>query len=80
MREFGSKKSRTSPREGTRTQSRLRKATRQRRCPPRPSVRAEAAMETIFEDEFSLGDVDMEALVVAGVLVVGVVLLFVLVE
>ena len=38
------------------------------------------AMETIFEDEFSLGDVDIEAVLVVGVMVVGVVLLFVFVE
>ena len=37
-------------------------------------------METIFEDEFSLGDVDIEAVLVVGVMVVGVVLLFVFVE
>jgi hypothetical protein len=37
-------------------------------------------MQTIFEDEFYLGDVDVEAVVVVGVLVVGVVLLFVFVE
>jgi hypothetical protein len=37
-------------------------------------------MQTIFEDEFFHADVDIEAVVVVGVLVVGVVLLFVFVE
>jgi hypothetical protein len=80
MREFGSKTIRKSTRAETHAKSRLRKTTRQRRWLPRPSLRAEPAMQTIFEDEFYLGDVDVEAVVVVGVLVVGVVLLFVFVE
>jgi len=80
MREFGSKTIRKSTRAETHAKSRLRKTTRQRRCLPQASIRAELAMETIFEDEFFHADVDIETVVVVGVLVVGVVLLFVFVE
>jgi hypothetical protein len=37
-------------------------------------------MQTIFEHEFSLFHVDLEAVVVVGVLAVGVVLLFIFVD
>ena len=80
MREFGSKAIKKSTRAETHAKSRLRKTTRPRRWLPRPSLRAEPVMPTIFEDELCLGDVDIEAVVVVGVLVVGVVLLFVFVE
>jgi hypothetical protein len=80
MREFGSKAIRKSTRAETHAQSRLRKMTRPRRWQSRPSLRAEPPMQTIFEDEFFHADVDIEAVVVVGVLVVGVVLLFVFVE
>ncbi len=80
MREFGSKAIRKSTREERHTKNLIRKTTRQRRGLPRPSLRAELGMETIFEDEFFYADVDIETVVVVGVLVVGVVLLFVFVE
>ena len=75
MREFGSKVIRKSTRAQTHAKGRLRKTTRPRRWLPRPSLRAE-----IFDDEFFHADVDIEAVVVVGVLVVGVVLLLVFVE
>lgn len=80
MREFGSKTIRKWTGEETHVKNHMRKTTRQRRGRPRSSLRAEHAMQTIFEDEFSHTDVDIEAVVVVGVLVVGVVLLFVFVE
>jgi hypothetical protein len=80
MREFGSKLIRKSTRAQTHAKALLRKTTRPRRWLPRPSLRAEPALQTIFEDEFFHADVDIEAVVVVGVLVVGVVLLFVFVE
>lgn len=80
MREFGLEAIKKSTRAETHAKSRLRKTTRPRRWLPRPSLRAEPAMQTIFEDEFFYADVDIEAVVVVGVLVVGVVLLFVFVE
>lgn len=80
MREFGLKAIRKSTRAETHAKSRLRKTTRQRRCLPRPSLRAQPGMETIFEDEFFHADVDIETVVVVVLFVVGVVLLFVFVE